>query len=428
MRFFLFSFLGFLVFIATGANAASVTRGPYLQMGSDTALTIRWRTDSPTVSFVRYGRSPSRLDQSVKVLRKTTEHEVRLTSLQANSQYYYSVGNFSQTPSGGETGFSFTTSPVPGSSQPTRIWIIGDAGTANASQEAVYHAYMESSGSDSTDIWILLGDNAYRWGSDREYQKAFFDMYPELLRRTPVWPTFGNHDGFSASSDSESGTYYDIFSLPRNAEVGGHASGTEAYYSFDYGDIHFVCLDSHDSNRSPDGPMLTWLKNDLAATNQHWIVAFWHHPPYSKGSHNSDTESQMIKMRENALPILEDYGVDLVFSGHSHSYERSYLIEGHYGSSSKFNPFHQVDSGSGRIDVDGSGAYQKAGDGVVYSVVGSSGKISGGRLNHPAMYTSLNQLGSVVLDIVGNRLDAKFLNSSGSVSDYYTIIKDTGYP
>src|SRR6185503_453330 len=129
-----------------------------------------------------------------------------------------------------------------------------------------------------------------------------------------------------------------------------------------------------------------WLQDDLAATTQDWIIAFWHHPPYTKGSHNSDTETELIQMRENALPILEAGGVDLVLCGHSHCYERSYLLNGHYGLSNSLTPAMKVDGGDGRED--GTGAYQKPGGlaanaGAVYAVAGSSGKISGGTLNHP---------------------------------------------
>ena len=84
--------------------------------------------------------------------------------------------------------------------------------------------------------------------------------------------------------------------------------------------------------------MLTWLEADLAANTNEWLIAFWHHPPYSKGSHDSDWEMELIQMRENALPLLESYGVDLVLSGHSHCYERSYFLDGHYGRSSALRP------------------------------------------------------------------------------------------
>jgi 3',5'-cyclic AMP phosphodiesterase CpdA len=93
--------------------------------------------------------------------------------------------------------------------------------------------------------------------------------------------------------------------------------------------------------------MLTWLENDLAATDKQWIIAYWHHPPYSKGSHDSDLETWSIEMRTNVLPILEAHGVDLVLTGHSHSYERSYLLNGHYGSSTTLTSGMVLDAGDG---------------------------------------------------------------------------------
>ena len=85
-------------------------------------------------------------------------------------------------------------------------------------------------------------------GTDAEYQAAVFDTYPTLLRKTLLWPTLGNHDGGSANSGTQTGAYYDIFTLPTQGEAGGMASGTEAYYSFDYANIHFIVLDSEGSD------------------------------------------------------------------------------------------------------------------------------------------------------------------------------------
>src|SRR5438093_995319 len=131
----------------------------------------------------------------------------------------------------------------------------------------------------NADRRLMLGDNAYPRGTDSEYQAAVFDMYPTMLRKSVLWPTFGSHEGRSANSVTQTGPYFDIFTLPRNAEAGGIVSGTEAYYSFDYGNIHFIVLDSFGSDRSPRGPMLSWLQPDLALTTQDWIIAYWHHPP-----------------------------------------------------------------------------------------------------------------------------------------------------
>ena len=93
--------------------------------------------------------------------------------------------------------------------------------------------------------------------------------------------------------------------------------------------------------------MLAWLENDLASTSKEWIIAFWHFPPYSKGSHDSDANGALVRMRKFAAPLLESYGVDLVLSGHSHSYERSFLIDGHYDTSDTFDSSMQIDDGSG---------------------------------------------------------------------------------
>ncbi len=85
-------------------------------------------------------------------------------------------------------------------------------------------------------------------------------------------------------------------------------------------------------------PQVQWIKKDLAANkNKDWVIAYWHHPPFTMGSHNSDKEDELVKIRENFIRILEREGVDLVVCGHSHLYERSKLINGHYGLENTFN-------------------------------------------------------------------------------------------
>ena len=127
-------------------------------------------------------------------------------------------------------------------------------------------------------------------------------------------------------------------------------------------------------------------------------------------------------MRENALPVLEAAGVDLVLTGHSHSYERSFLLHGHYGSSGTLTGAMLADSGDG--DPASDGAYEKLdGDGAVYAVAGSSGIVGGGSLDHPAMVISLARLGSMVIDVDALRLDAVFLTEAGEELDRFTLIK-----
>ena len=240
--------------------AQSVVRGPYLQQSTPKSMVLRWRTDSPTDSVVRHGSALGNLTGTVRVAGNRTRHEVRLTGLSADKRYFYSIGSSTGPLAGNEASYFFQTAPLPGEPKSTRIWVTGDPGTGGDRARNVRDSYKSYTGSRGTDLWLTLGDNAYPDGTDAEYQRGLFETYPELLRQTTLWPAFGNHDDNNADSATQSGPYYDIFSLPTRCEAGGVSSGTEAYYSFYYGNIHFVCLDSSGSSRSPNGPMVTWLK------------------------------------------------------------------------------------------------------------------------------------------------------------------------
>jgi len=428
--------LSVLVLVPSALFAGtSMVRGPYLQTATPTSMIVRWRTDITEGSVVHYGLARDQLTQSAKAEGVTAEHIVQLANLKPATRYFYcpvvgpeKLSTGEDAPTGGPVS-SFVTPPVPGPAQPTRFWVLGDPGTKTETQVAVRDVYYKFTGNRATDLWLLLGDNAYPDGTDADYQKAIFEMYPKTLSTSPVWSTLGNHDGHSANSITQSGVYYDIFSLPTRGQAGGVPSGTEAYYSFDYANIHFICLDSHDTDRSPNGTMAQWLKADIAATAREWIVAFFHHPTYTKGTHDSDKEDRLIDMRQVFLPILEAGGVDLVLTGHSHVYERSFLIDGHYGKSETFDAAANVkQKGDGRSD--GTGVYHKprgrvAHVGEVNIVTGSAGHNSPNAvpLNHPAMFISLNEAGSVVVDVDDLKLDFTFLNEKGEKRDWFTIVK-----
>jgi hypothetical protein len=409
-----------------GEYPVNLIRWPYLQSVSATGLVIRWRTDWPTNSVVRFGTNFP-LTLSVTNHVRTNEHAVAITGLQPDTRYYYELGTTAETFSGDDDPFNFHTAPT--NARPVNIWVIGDAGTGTTNQTAVRDAYLAAQNPNETDLWLMLGDNAYEVGTDDEYQARVFDVYGAILPRVPLWSTIGNHDAGEPEANGHI-PYLDIFSLPINGEAGGIASGTERYYSFDYANIHLICLDSSTSDRSPNSPMLAWLGEDLAATDKDWIIAFWHHPPYSKGTHDSDTETQLIQMRQHALPILEDYGVDLVLCGHSHVYERSFLLDGHYGPSYSLAGSMVLDARLGRTNQ--GGAYVKPAGGLgghcgtVYTVCGCSGE--GGPNSffygkHPAMATNLSSFGSLLIRVDGLRLDLQFLRPSGVVDDYFTIDK-----
>ncbi len=425
-------------------SSVEVERGPYLQSGTPTSVVVKWRTNSPTESVVHYGTALNALSKKVSYSAATTDHVVTLSGLSPNTKYYFNIGNKSGVLSESDAGDMYViTPPIAGTKQFVRAWILGDAGTANNNQRNVRNAYYDyvdkaPQNTGKTDMMLFLGDNAYGSGTDEEYQNAFFDIYDEMLKKSVAWSCLGNHDGKSADSATQSGPYYDIFTFPTGAQAGGTASGTEAYYSFDYANIHFIILDSHHTNREVGGAMYNWTLADIQNTKQDWIVTLFHHPIYTKGSHDSDTEDRLIEMRQNFMPMMEDNGVDLILNGHSHSYERSYFLNGHYGFANTFNPDeiskggHTVGAngyGDGKADSDG--AYQKttvATEGAVYITTGSAGKISGGDLNHKAMSVSLNQLGSCVMEVEddgkgGQNLTVKFIRDNDGIDDYFTINK-----
>ena len=257
------------------------------------------------------------------------------------------------------------------------------------------------------------------------------------MKRMPLWTTLGNHDSASNSA-GETGPYFARFAMPRAGEAGGVASGTAAYYSFDYGMVHAIVLDSYYSSRAVGSAMLNWLAADLAAidaSKTKWLIAMWHHPPYSKGSHNSDVEGNSIQLRANALPLLEAAGLDLLINGHSHNYERSYLVKGHHGSSTTFNAAtNLVQSRLGGL----SEPYTKpAGltshQGFIAVVSGASQEavpITFG-LMHPVMipFPATNRkglladLGTIVIDINVNELTGYYVLNIGTVADTFSILK-----
>jgi hypothetical protein len=424
--------------------SAVVERGPYMQSGTPSSVIIRWRTDSATESVVNYGTLLGSLSMNETSSDLTTEHEVTLSELTPNTKYYFNIGNGTEVLSKSDLGDMYViTAPITGTKQFVRAWILGDPGTGNNNQRNVRDAYYKyvataPKNQDKTDMMLFLGDNAYHTGTDAEYQNAFFDVYGDMFEKSVAWSCLGNHDGDSADSATQSGPYYDVFTFPTAGEAGGTASGTEAYYSFDYANIHFIILDSHHSSRAIGGAMFNWAQTDIQNTTQDWIVTLFHHPAYSKGSHDSDVDHRPIEMREKFMPMLEANGVDLILNGHSHSYERSYFLNGHQGFSNTFNSAeitkggHTVGpQGNGDGKADSDGAYQKtsaASEGAVYITTGSAGQISGGDLNHQAMSVSLNKLGSCVMEIEddgmgGQNLTVKFIRETDEVDDYFTINK-----
>lgn len=424
----------------TSLPPAALIKGPYLQIGTANSMIVRWETDIACDTKVAYGTSSSALTSTVGNAISLTSHSVLVAGLLPYTKYYYSVGTLSAVIQGAVDNY-FVTSPVIGAAGKYRFWVTGDCGNASTNQTNCKNQYNIYNGNTTTDGWLLLGDNAYSSGTNSEFNSKFFNVYEtDIMKHSVLWPSPGNHDyNNGATTATTTVPYFSIFSTPIYGQAGGVASGNPAYYSYDYGNIHFISLDSYgtvSSNKMYDtlGAQAVWLKADLAANTKRWTIAYWHHPPYTMGSHNSDLEFfDLGEVRSKFIRILERNKVDLIMCGHSHDYERSKLMKGHYGLESSFNATaHQLSSSSALYDGSANSCpYKKDSllnkNGTVYVVSGSAGQLGGtqGSFPHNAMYYSnATNGGSLILDIEANRLDAKWLGSDGVIRDNFTIFKD----
>lgn len=412
------------LFSSGSLTTPTVVRGAYLQKLSPTGVTIRWRTDIACDSKVQFGNSIS-YGNSVVDLNLVTEHIVTISGLNAATNYFYSIGT-STLKLQGDSKNNFYTAASTGSTNPVRIWVTGDFGNGSSQQTAVKNSYVTYTGTTPTNLWLWLGDNAYINGTDAEYQTNVFNKYTDQLKSFPLFPSIGNHDyaqvGYqSASALGLNFPYFNIFSVPSAGESGGVASNTPKYYSYNNANIHFIVLDSYGSLNNSTSPMYTWLQNDLSANSQRWTIVYFHHAPYSKGSHDSDTEIDLANMRTNIVPLLENYHVDLVLSGHSHTNERSYLMKGHYGLANSFTSAMKMSTATNTFTK------TTPFNGTVYAVCGTSGEspeTPQAGYPMPCMFFNNNSNNcSMVIDVSGDVLTGRYLTSAGVIVDQFTINK-----
>jgi len=311
----------------------------------------------------------------------------------------------------------------------------------------VLSGFQKFIGNNYTNLYLTLGDNVYNGANDADFQANFFQVYQSLLKQSTTFPAVGNHDYdyTNQKQDDPSIAYFQNFSLPQKAELGGIPSNKEAYYSFDYGNIHFVCLDPHaygdDNTRLWDNTsstQLTWLEQDLKNNTQDWTIVYFHYPIYTKGSYDSDSNTgfnlPIYNLRNLLVPIFDKYQVDMVLNAHSHIFERSKPLKGHTGTSDTFDPIkHAPQSSTGKYDgSDNSCPYlfessKPSQNGTLYIVNGVGGGTKPARPDgpHKAMYYSNASVnGSLFVEVENNRLDAKFLDTNGDVLDKFTVFKN----
>lgn len=438
-----------LLFVLPGLLfAQELLRGPYLQSMTNNSVVIMWRTDVPANSVVKVGTSPDNLTEVFSSATPVTDHIVKVEGLSPRTTYYYSVTSNDVLLAGTDEWHHFKTAPNQGDRGKMRFWVLGDFGKKTIGQIQARDAFVEYTMDDPADFKLWLGDNCYDDGKDWEYQERVFSRdygYDSIFRYLPFYPLPGNHDYNSVTqinAHNHKGPYFDMIEVFKDGEFGGHPSGTKNYYSFNWGNAHFIQLNSEiwgDVMFPAQSPrMMNWLKKDLQLNTQEWTIVSFHQPPYTKGSHDSDDFYELVMMAMKNLygPVFEQYGVDLVLCGHSHVYERSYLLKGYHGGLNSFSwhfdpDKHAVQYRAGDPNDDGPYVKFLDGDnpneGTVYVVSGNGGQSkAGASLDHPAMVVSdggASVCGSLVIDIEGSRLDLRYVKSDGTIGDHFAMEK-----
>ena len=182
-------FLAILVFYGIARSSVVYTdsqiegnRAPYFQKQAADAMSVLWYTAEPEMGVLRYGLSPENLDAELKEEIAGEAHELRLSGLQAGQRYYYAVGNTDTMNYGGSEDDWFMTAPETGADTAVRLWVIGDSGKPGKIAQSVRDAmktWVNNNPRGSKpflDQWLALGDNAYRSGSNQQYQEALFQL------------------------------------------------------------------------------------------------------------------------------------------------------------------------------------------------------------------------------------------------------------
>ena len=291
---------------APGVPSYSFDRTPYLQQVTAGSADFSWvsaaganlsvvvsATDGTVIASPAAAR-----DASAVVAAGASQWLAPARALAPATIYCYDV----QSGTAASDRLGFRTAPAAGSGATVRFIAFGDSGGGGSDQMAL----RDQMATVPFDLIIHTGDIAYESGSRAEFERNFFTPYADLLKYFPVFPASGNHE----YGTDDAAPFREVFVLPEN----GAPDGTERWYSFDWGDVHFVALDTEKT-----GPVqAAWLDADLTANQLPWTIVYGHRPPFSSGEHGNDAGS-----RTYFVPIVEKHHVPLVLNGHDHDYERT---------------------------------------------------------------------------------------------------------
>jgi hypothetical protein len=323
---------------------------------------------------------------------------VALTRLAPGAEFEYRISK------DGAVVFASTGKARAAASQPYRFVVTGDTGADTPQERRIVHQIYRA----QPDFFAVAGDIVYSTGTMTEYRQKYFPVYnagtasPEtgapLLRTRLSFASVGNHDAGTSdlTRDPDGQAYYLNWSLPMNGpytQVGlpntqilkgppdalkAHLAGLRApfprmaNYSLDYGNSHWTFIDSNTYVDWTDAYLRNWLARDLAsAKTAAWKFVVFHHAPFNS-ARSHFTEQQMRLVSD----ILEQRGVDIVFSGHVHNYQRTkpltFLAKPAPDRTFKAGGSYAID-GDFELDETFDGAADTTPQGVIYIVTGAGG-------------------------------------------------------
>lgn len=352
-----------------------IVEGPLVQLGSEDGVTLVWYLSKPGACelVVQVGESK----RSIAVPRGATRCAARIEGLEAGRSWPYEIRCGARL----LAQDAFQTNRRAG--EPWRMLVFGDSGRGKSDQYQLAQAMVQT----QPDVLLHTGDVVYPGGERSDYRAKFFEPYAPLLRRVPFWPCLGNHD----INEPEFGAaYYSVFELPENGPAG---VAPERNYWFDYANARVVVVDSNLDETILQERVAPWVGEAFRDYAGDWRFVSLHHPAVSIGKHGPTERVQAV-----LVPAFEAAGVDIVFCGHDHIYQRTTALRGE-------RPV-------------------ELGEGVVYVVTGAGGaklyEVAPPE-QRPAYVRAVNNTDHsfTVLDVNGRRLELRqMMRTSGTIDEW----------
>lgn len=320
-----------LVKMTTAAreDALAMVVSPYLQYGTKDSMTIMWQTTLPGTSVVHYGETNA-CDKSTSRATSREIHEVRIEDLEPETQYFYRVET--QDKSGRTVSSRVSTfSTAVKKETPFAFVVISDT----QMNPVVAAKLSKLAWAQRPNFLLHPGDLVDTGVNDSHWTQHFFPGMSELISRVPMYPVLGNHE-------QNASNYYDYMALP----------DPEYYYDFQYGNAHFFMIDSN-RNVGPGSEQYEWLEKQLSESKATWKFVCHHHPPYSSDENDygdlwKTNKSSRGDLRVRQLSALYDkHGVDIVWNGHIHSYERTWPVREGKAVPENGGPIYMITGGGG---------------------------------------------------------------------------------